>query len=130
MSQTFWETEPLEQEPNLQPEPAEPEAVVPEPQPESEPQPEPEAEPVPLAVSSDDFTALEERIVRTVELVKRERELRAQAEERAVKAEAQLTEQSPVVEELRGEIRGLRAERDQVRQRVERLLAQLDALEL
>jgi len=132
MSQTFWETEPLE--PEADAEAAQPEIALLAPQSEPEPQPEvvpePASEPVPLAVSADDFTALEERIVRTVELVKRERELRAQAEERAVKAEAQLTEQSPVVEDLRGEIRGLRAERDQVRQRVERLLAQLDALEI
>ncbi len=102
MSQTFWESE-----------------VAEEP-----------VEPAPIAVSADDFTALEERIVRAVELVKRERQLRTAAEERASKAEAQLGEQSPVVDQLKQEIRGLRAERDHVRQRVERLLAQLDALEI
>lgn len=102
MSQTFWESD-----------------VAAEP-----------VEPAPIAVSADDFTALEERIVRAVELLKSERQARAAAEERAVKAEAQLGEQSPVVDQLKQEIRGLRAERDHVRQRVERLLAQLDALEI
>jgi uncharacterized coiled-coil DUF342 family protein len=34
------------------------------------------------------------------------------------------------MDQLQNEINALRAERDQVRQRVERLLAQLDALEL
>lgn len=87
-------------------------------------------EPAALTLSADDFSALEERVVRAVELVKRERQGRAAAEERAVRAEAQLTEQVPVVDQMKQEIRSLRAERDQVRQRVERLLSQLDALEL
>ena len=115
MSQTFWEIGTAD---------GQPAAAAPQAEPEQPSAPEP------LAVSADDFSALEERIVRAVELVKRERQLRAAAEERAAKAEAQLTEQSPLVEQLRGEIHALRAERDQVRQRVERLLAQLDALEL
>jgi len=83
-----------------------------------------------LTVSADDFSALEERIYRAVELVKREREARVAAEERATAAEGQLRIQSPLVEQLHGEVDALRAERDQVRQRVERLLKQLDALEL
>ena len=88
------------------------------------------SEPAALALSANDFSALEERVVRAVELVKRERQARAAAEERAAKAEAQLTEQAPVVEQLKQEVRSLRTERDQVRQRVERLLSQLDSLEL
>jgi uncharacterized coiled-coil DUF342 family protein len=65
-----------------------------------------------------------------VELVKSERQARAVAEERAVSAEANVRLQSPLMDQLQNEINALRAERDQVRQRVERLLAQLDALEL
>lgn len=83
-----------------------------------------------LSLSATDFSALEERIVRAVELVKSERKARTAAEERAAKAEAQLGKQGPVVDQLRDEVRTLRAERDQVRQRVERLLTQLDSLEL
>jgi FtsZ-binding cell division protein ZapB len=81
-------------------------------------------------LSVDDFSALEERILRAVNLVKRERLARAAAEERAAQAETQLHEQAPLAERLQKEVNVLRAERDQVRQRVERLLAQLDALEL
>jgi len=88
------------------------------------------AEPAALAVSVDEFAALEERIQRAVELVKRERQARAAAEERAGNAEALLRAQSPVIEQLQSEVHALRGERDQVRQRVERLLAQLDTLEL
>lgn len=88
------------------------------------------SEPAALALSAADFSALEERVVRTVDLVKKERQARLAAEERAAKAETQLGEQVPVVDQLKQEIRSLRTERDQVRQRVERLLKQLDALEL
>ena len=87
-------------------------------------------EPTALALSAADFSALEERVVRAVDLVKKERQTRLAAEERATRAEAQLSEQSPIVDQLKQEIRSLRTERDQVRQRVERLLKQLDALEL
>ena len=93
-------------------------------------QAESQTEPGSLALSVADFEALEERIVRAVDLVKRERQGRAQAEERAGKAETQVGEQSAVIDQLKQEVRGLRAERDQVRQRVERLLERLDGLEL
>ncbi len=99
---------------------------------------------VALAVSADDFSALEERVRRAVDVVKRERQARAavearvaeleahatDAEARAAQAEAQLQAQTPLLERLENEMSALRTERDQVRQRVERLLAQLDALEL
>jgi chromosome segregation ATPase len=95
------------------------------------------AEPAALAVSADDFASLEERIRRAVELVKRERQARAAAEAhtaeleaRVTQAEAQLQAQSLVVEQLQSELNALRAEREQVRQRVERLLKQLDTLEM
>jgi septal ring factor EnvC (AmiA/AmiB activator) len=112
MSETFWEP-----------------GVAEQPQPEANHQ-EPAAEPAALTMSVDDFSALEERIVRAVEMVKRERQARAGAEERANHAEAQLHEQTPRVENLEKEVHALKAERDHVRQRVERLLTQLDALEL
>ena len=83
-----------------------------------------------LSLSVDEFSALEERIVRAVNLVKRERQERAAAEERASAAEAKLSEQAPLAENLQKEVSNLHAERDDVRKRVERLLAQLDALEL
>src|ERR1035438_6569513 len=112
MSQSFWESE-----------------TVAEAQPEQHPKQE-ASEPAALALSVDDFSALEDRILRAVELVKRERLARAAAEERAAQFTAQLREQAPLVEQLQKELTALRAERDHVRQRVERLLAQLDALEL
>jgi hypothetical protein len=91
---------------------------------------EPAAEPETLALSVDDFAALEERILRAVDLVKRERQARAEAEQRAIDAEAHLERQAPLVADLEREVKHLCSERDHVRQRVEKLLSQLDALEL
>jgi FtsZ-binding cell division protein ZapB len=87
-------------------------------------------EPGNLTMSANDFSALEDRILRAVEVVRRERHARIAAEERATRAEAQLREQSPQLEQLEKDLNALRAERDHVRERVERLLGQLDALEL
>ena len=87
------------------------------------------AEPGTLALSVDDFSALEERILRAVNLVKRERLARAAAEQRADLAESRLAEQNQAAENLQKEVEALRSEREQVRQRVDRLLSQLDAIE-
>ena len=114
MEQTFWEAEMEEQTQN---------------EAQSEAQQLP-MEPAALTVSVDDFSALEDRIVRAVELVKQERQARAAAEQRAAHAETQLHEQAPRIEQMEKELHALKAERDHVRQRVEHLLAQLDALEL
>jgi hypothetical protein len=91
---------------------------------------EPAAEADAVALNTDDFAALEERVLRTVNLVKQERQARTAAEERAAQAEAKLKDQAPLVDRLETEIKALHEEREQVRQRVERILSQLDALEL
>jgi chromosome segregation ATPase len=91
---------------------------------------EPHVESNALTLSVDEFSALEERILRTVNLVKQERQARVAAEERANAAEEQIGRHAPMVERLEAEIQTLRTERGHVRRRVEKLLAQLDALEL
>jgi chromosome segregation ATPase len=83
-----------------------------------------------LALSSTDFSALEERVARAVRLVRSERESRAAAERRAESLDTQLSEQLGLVKTLQDDIRVLNAEREQVRQRVEKLLTQLDSLEI
>ena len=94
----------------------------------------------PTMLTANDFAALEERVLRAVSLVRSERQARIAAEERVAAMEAQLHSfeaqiqqieaQSPILERLVQEVESLRIEREQVRQRVERLLGQLDALEL
>jgi hypothetical protein len=120
MSESLWKSEAVEE--------AEPERA--DEKPVEKPAEEPAAESGALALSADEFSALEERVLRAVNLVKRERQARAEAEERAVAAEAKVREQAPLAENLQKEVTALYAERDDVRKRVERLLAQLDALEL
>jgi FtsZ-binding cell division protein ZapB len=139
MSHFSWETEVVDQiQGESQPQPEllqqthfEPEPeLIPEPMKETHVEPAPPADPAALAMSVDDFSALEDRILRAVNLVKRERLARSEAEERAMKAEARVAEQMPQIEHLQTEVNTLRTERDHVRQRVERLISQLDALEL
>jgi FtsZ-binding cell division protein ZapB len=86
-------------------------------------------EPGTLAMSANEFAALEERVLRAVNLVKRERLARAEAEERAVVAEARVGEHTETIDNLHKEIGALRAEREAVKQRVDKILSQLDALE-
>jgi uncharacterized coiled-coil protein SlyX len=86
-------------------------------------------EPGTLAMSASEFAALEERVLRAVNLVKRERVARAEAEERATLAEVRASEHEDTIDNLQKEISGMRAEREGIRQRVDKLLAQLDELE-
>jgi FtsZ-binding cell division protein ZapB len=78
----------------------------------------------------DDFAALEERILRAVSLVRSERQARVAAEERTAALEVEVQAQIPAIDRLQQEVDSLRAERDQVRQRIERLLSQLDAMDM
>lgn len=79
-------------------------------------------------VPSDDFSALEERVVRAVEVVKRERAARAEAEQTASRVQNLLDSQTALLEQAKEQLRALERERDQVRQRVERLLKQIDEI--
>ena len=90
---------------------------------------EEQPQPTTLGLSMAEFAALEERVIRAVSLVRRERQARATAEERANELEAKLQAQAPAITTLESELTALRAERDQMRERVERILAQLDTLE-
>lgn len=81
---------------------------------------------LPMAV--DDFSALEERVVRTVELVKRERAARAEAEKNAARLQSLMDAQAALLEQAKEQLRALEREREQVRQRVERLLKQIDEI--
>lgn len=84
-------------------------------------------------LASADFQALEERVLRAVELLKAERDAHAAANRRiedlerhSADLERQLTERSETSSRLEGELHQLHQERDQVRGRVERLLKHLD----
>lgn len=97
-------------------------------------------------ISVDEFQALEQKVLRAVEIVKREREARAAAEAevaslrqkleehvsqaksemQAAEARAQAAERDRKAAE--GQIAALTQDRDTVRQRVEKMLQQMDEL--
>jgi septal ring factor EnvC (AmiA/AmiB activator) len=81
-----------------------------------------------IAMTADDFQALEERVLRTVELLKGERELRFSVEQHASRLTHRVEEQTARVAQLEEQLAGLQKERDAVRVRIERLLKQLDEL--
>ena len=87
------------------------------------------------AISADEFQALEAKVLQAVEMIRREREARAavEAERNAAQAEiATLQERLHSLEEAnstaRTELDAYHHEREHVRGRVERLLAQMDEL--
>jgi hypothetical protein len=83
---------------------------------------------VEIAPTTADFKSLEEKILRTIELLKSAREGKAVAERDAVRLREQLNEREEEVETMRQELVTLRREREDVRSRVEKMLEQIDAL--
>ena len=79
-----------------------------------------------MTVAADDFQALEERVLRTVELLKGERELRFSVEQHASRLTTRVDEQAAQLARLEEQLAGLLKEREAVRLRVERLLKQID----
>jgi uncharacterized coiled-coil DUF342 family protein len=86
-------------------------------------------------ISVDEFQALEQKVLRAVEIVRREREARiaAEAEAAAAKEEAaalreQLADLASASNAAQTQITTLNQERDAVRLRVEKMLQQMDEL--
>ena len=79
-------------------------------------------------VDADDFAALEQRILRAVDLLKAERSARIAAEDQLAELQQRLDTQMAATEEVASEIEAYKSERDLVRTRIERLLRQLDEL--
>ena len=75
--------------------------------------------------SFDEFQALEQKVLRAVEIVKREREARAAAEAQVAALKSQLAEQTSSADI---QLTALNKERDAIRQRVESMLSQMDEL--
>jgi molecular chaperone GrpE (heat shock protein) len=88
-----------------------------------------------IPIAADDFNALEQRVLRTVELLKTERELlkaereaRATAEQNATTLQQLLDEQSVQLTQTQEQVQSLEKDRENIRGRVERLLKQLDEI--
>jgi chromosome segregation ATPase len=79
-------------------------------------------------ISADEFQALEQKVLRAVEIVKREREARAVAEAEVAELHEQLAVAQSSTRAAETEIATLNKERDTVRLRVEKMLEQMDEL--
>lgn len=80
------------------------------------------------AVTSEEFNALEQRVLRAVEMLRTEREARATAEQNAAELEQRLQEQSAELARIQSQLSAHEGERGHVRQRIERMLKQLDEI--
>ena len=80
------------------------------------------------SASTADFQALEKKVLRTIELVKTAREAQANAERDANRLREQLPNAKRKSRPCAPEMIALRKEREEVRTRVEKMLAQIDSL--
>jgi predicted nucleic acid-binding Zn-ribbon protein len=85
-------------------------------------------EEVSTEVPAEDFQALEEKVYRTIELYKAAKEARATAERDAKRLREQLEEREEENEGMRRELVQLRKDREDIRDRVEKMLSQMESL--
>jgi len=79
-------------------------------------------------ISLDEFQALEQKVLRAVEIVRREREARIAAEAEVAELRGQLDALAVASNATQSQITTLNQEREAVRLRVEKMLAQMDEL--
>jgi chromosome segregation ATPase len=79
-------------------------------------------------ISVDEFQALEQKVLRAVEIVRHEREARAAAEAEVASLREQLDRVTAQVNDSQASVQTLNQEREAVKTRVERMLRQMDEL--
>jgi uncharacterized protein involved in exopolysaccharide biosynthesis len=82
-------------------------------------------------ITADEFLALEQKVLRAVTMIREERDARAAAEAELVTAKAEIADLQGKLADAssaRSEVENLVREREVVRQRVEKMLAQMDEL--
>jgi len=85
-------------------------------------------EQLPEQVPADDFRVLEEKIYRTIEMYKAARQAQAAAERDAQRLRQQNEDRDEELTRLRRETVQLKKEREDIRSRVEKMLAQIESL--
>ncbi len=85
-------------------------------------------QPTETPVGADDFAALEQRVLRAIELLKTERAARVEAEAKVAELHRSLETQTMELLRAESELEAFKSERDLVRGRIEKLLGQLDEL--
>ena len=77
-------------------------------------------------VPVDDFQALEDKVYRTIELLKAAREAKAASERDSLRLREQLDARDEELQSLKREVIKLRKDREEVRSRVERMMRQIE----
>jgi septal ring factor EnvC (AmiA/AmiB activator) len=81
-----------------------------------------------LEGSNPEFQSLEEKIARTIEMLKAAREAKTVAERETQRLRKQLNDHDEEFDKLRAEVVSLRKEREEVKSRIERMLGRIDEL--
>jgi chromosome segregation ATPase len=81
-----------------------------------------------LSETDDPLRRLEERVVKTFELIKKNQEEKLALQQDLEKLRVESRERSKVIEAHERELVALRREREEVRGRIEKLLQRIDAL--
>ena len=82
-------------------------------------------------ITADEFLALEQKVLRAVTMIREERDARAAAEAQLATAKAEIADLQNLLAaagSAQKEVENLVREREAVRQRVEKMLAQMDEL--
>jgi len=79
-------------------------------------------------VPADDFQALEEKVYRTIEMYKAARQAQATAERDVQRLRQQMEDREEELVRLRRESVQLKKEREDIRGRVEKMLAQIESM--
>ena len=82
-------------------------------------------------ITADEFLALEQKVLRAVTMIREERDARAAAEAELAAAKAEIADLQNLLTaagSAQKEVENLVREREAVRQRVEKMLAQMDEL--
>jgi chromosome segregation ATPase len=78
--------------------------------------------------ATDSFHSLEEKVYRTIELLKNAREAKTAVERDLARVREQLESREEELEAAKADNVTLRREREDIRERVEKLLGQIDAI--
>ncbi len=81
-----------------------------------------------LEGSPNEFVSLEEKIYRTIELLKNAREGKAAVERDLARVREQLEGREEELESMKAEIIALKREREEVKSRIEKMLEQMDTI--
>ena len=81
-----------------------------------------------LENSPAEFQSLEDKIARTIEMLKAAREAKTAAEREVSRLKKQLAERDGDHDQLRAETVALRKEREEVKMRIERMMGRIDEL--